>query len=215
MSEHATPLAHQFEEPVQQQEAATLGMWIFLATEVLLFGGLFLAYIIYREQAPLAFSEASGKTMLVPGTINTAILLLSSYFVANAVHLTALGRRREVVLLLLEAILLAMAFLIIKGFEYHHKIEEGLFPGVNFHFAGTQARGVQMFFVLYFAMTGLHALHVAVGATILGVCAVKILFSRYPARLATMVDVSGLYWHFVDLVWVFLFPLFYLISHRS
>ncbi|HEY5895375.1 MAG TPA: cytochrome c oxidase subunit 3 [Chthoniobacterales bacterium] len=215
MSEPTVPLAHQFEEPAQQQEAATLGMWIFLATEVLLFGGLFLAYIVYRDQAPQAFAAASGKTMLVAGTINTAVLLVSSYFVANAVHLTTLGRRKVVVVLLLAAVLLAAVFLVIKGFEYHHKIEEGLFPGMNFHFPGGQARGAQMFFVLYFTMTGLHALHVAVGAAILAVCAGKVLLSPDPARLATMVDVSGLYWHFVDIVWVFLFPLFYLISHRS
>jgi cytochrome c oxidase subunit 3 len=215
MSETTVTFQEQFESAAQQREAAMLGMWIFLCTEILLFGALFLAYTVYRLQNPEAFDEATRHTLIVLGSINTAILLISSFFVAVAVHLAPSGRRRPLALLLWTGALLGVLFLVVKGFEYHHEIADGLFPGPGFHFPGHAPREVEMFFVLYFTMTGLHALHVAIGVLLLAGYGVAALLVRDPSRLATAIDLTGLYWHFVDLVWVFLFPLFYLAGRQA
>lgn len=213
MSEY---VAHQFEDLEQQRESTTLGMWIFLATEVLVFGGMFLAYIVYRIQFPAGFAQGSNETLIWAGSINTAILLISSFLVAIAVHFAPAGSRNLVPLLLGGAAVLGVAFLGIKAYEYTHEIHEGLFPGKHFHFPGTPEPGVEMFFVLYFTMTALHAVHVIIGIGLLAALALRYRLSRDPVRLAPSVDLTGLYWHFVDIVWVFLFPLFYLIArHHS
>lgn len=201
--------AHQFSDAEQQRSAAGLGMWIFLATEILLFGALFLAYTVYRLAYPAAFEEAARHTMIVIGSVNTAVLLVSSFFVAVAVHTAEAGERLRTTLLLRAAALLGLLFLALKGVEYHHEIREGFFPGPSFRLPGA-APGAEMFFVLYFTMTGLHALHVAIGVALLSACGLRVLLARRPAALATTTDLIGLYWHFVDVVWIFLFPLFYL-----
>lgn len=203
--------AHQFVDADQQRSAAVFGMWIFLATEILLFGGLFLAYTIYRLAFPLAFDEAAQHTLIVIGSVNTAVLLISSFLVAVAVHTVEAGERLRTTCLLWAAALLGLVFLGLKAVEYHHEIAEGLFPGPSFHFPEAK-RGAEMFFVLYFTMTALHALHVAIGVGLLFVCGLRILRARRPVALATTTDLIGLYWHFVDVVWIFLFPLFYLIG---
>ncbi len=211
----APPCAPQFETAQQQRQSSLLGMWIFLSTETLLFGGAILCYAIYRMQHPAAFIAAGRHTLLLAGTINTAILLLSSYLVARAVHHIEAGSRAAVTRLLGFAAALAVVFLTIKGFEYTHEIHDGLFPGPAFHIEGDDPHAQQMFFVLYFTLTALHAVHVAIGALTLAVCAWKVHHANDPQRLATMVDLAGLYWHFVDIIWVFLFPLFYLLGRSS
>ncbi|WP_395747402.1 cytochrome c oxidase subunit 3 family protein [Prosthecobacter sp.] len=209
-------VAPQFESATQQRQASLLGMWIFLSTETLLFGGALLGYAVYRMQHAEAFAAAGRHTLLLAGTCNTAILLLSSYLVARAVQRMedeeGRGARAAVPRLLTFAVALGTLFLVIKGFEYAHEIREGLFPGAAFHIEGRDPQAQQMFFILYFTLTALHAVHVTIGMLLLAFCAWKVHRSSAPQRLATLVDLTGLYWHFVDLVWVFLFPLFYLLG---
>jgi cytochrome c oxidase subunit 3 len=209
------PTAHQFESATQQREAATLGMWLFLATEVLFFGAMFLAYTVYRVSYPAVFREASNHTLIVFGTVNTAILLLSSFVMVQAVKAAEMQKRFLAGALLGLTAGLGAVFLVIKGFEYAHEIHEGLLPGRHFQWTGANPHTAQMFFYLYFLMTGVHALHVAIGIALLSVFAMRILITVRVARLTTAIDLLGLYWHFVDVVWVFLFPLLYLAGRHS
>src|SRR5690242_20244596 len=167
------PPAHQFNDAAQQREAATLGMWVFLATEVLFFGGMFLAYTVYRVQHPDVFREASQHTLIWIGAFNTAVLLLSSFIMVLAVHAAKHGRRRAVGMFLAVTAILGTLFLTVKGFEYRHEIQEGLFPGASFSFEGAEPRHAQMFFYIYFLMTGIHALHVLIGVVLLGLFALR------------------------------------------
>ena len=210
---HHPATAHHFEDLEQQQEASQLGMWIFLATEMLFFGGLFVSYTIYRLAYPNVFVEASRYLDVVLGTINTGVLLTSSLTVALAVHYAQRQRQREPTYLFLATLVLGLVFLSIKGWEYFHKFEEGLIPGPNFQWTGPAAGPAQLFFFLYFVMTGLHALHMIIGIGVGSVMAWFIWRGRYLADYMP-VELFGLYWHFVDIVWVFLFPLLYLV-HRA
>jgi cytochrome c oxidase subunit 3 len=208
-------VAHQFNDAAQQREAATLGMWVFLATEVLFFGALFLGYTVYRLRNPEVFLAASNHTLVVIGTINTAVLLLSSFSMVLAVRAAEQRRQLATASLLALTAALGITFLVVKGFEYRHEIHEGLLPGAGFHLAGADPRLAQMFFYLYFLMTGVHALHVAIGVGLLGGFSLRALLTARPERLVTSIDLLGLYWHFVDLIWVFLFPLLYLAGRST
>lgn len=200
-------LAPQFEDLEQQQSADVLGMWAFLATEVMLFGALFLAYTVYRFRYPEAFRLGIHHTDLLLGSLNTALLLTSSLTMAVGVHFQRARRHRMVALCLAITAVLGAGFLGLKFLEYGHHYHEGLAPGLNFHFAGPEAAQLALFFVLYFVMTGLHALHMTLGLGLVGFLA----FRAYRRRSGLMpVTLTGLYWHFVDVVWVFLYPLFYL-----
>jgi cytochrome c oxidase subunit 3 len=214
MSTESAFVAEQFDEPAQQREAATLGMWVFLATEILFFGGMFLGYTVYRFYYPKVFAEASNHTLVVIGSINTAVLLVSSFLMVLAVRAAERRERLYTSLFLALAAFLGLAFLALKGFEYYQEIEEGLFPGAHFRFEGGNPAVARMFFYLYFLMTGVHAVHVTIGIVLLGLTALRVLFATRPERLATTVDLLGLYWHFVDIVWVFLFPLIYLVGRH-
>lgn len=206
----ARSVAEQFDDAEQQAEASVLGMWTFLSTEVVFFGGLFLAYIVYRMTYPEAFAEASHHGNLLLGSINTAILLTSSLTMALAVHASQVGSRKRLASFLLVTVLLGVAFLAVKGVEYRAHISEGLLPGS--HFKPGLPPGTQMFFLLYFVTTGLHALHLLIGCVVLLVLLGMAWGARFSQSYYTPVEVSGLYWHFVDLVWVFLYPMFYLVS---
>ena len=209
-----TLIAEQFETVEQQRHAATLGMWIFLATEVLFFGGLFAAYTTYRYLFPEVFHHASHHLDIFLGGLNTGVLLTSSFTMAMSIWaLRARGRKLSAVLLSITVVL-AVAFLCIKGFEYHHKYVEHLVPGSGFHYEGVDSGHAELFFWLYFAMTGLHALHVMIGVGILSTLAVLVWLGRIAPERYMPVEISGLYWHFVDIVWVFLFPLLYLAGAR-
>jgi cytochrome c oxidase subunit 3 len=207
-------LAHQFDDLEQQRDAANLGMWAFLATEVLFFGGMFLGYAVYRYRFPEAFALASNQMDILLGTINTAILIGSSLTVVLAVHAAQHDRRRALVRLLTLTIFLGLVFLGVKGTEYLHKYEEHLLPGSNFAYPGAHAGAAALFYSLYFAMTGMHALHMIVGIAIFAVLIVAARRGRYTARYHTPVELAGLYWHFVDIIWIFLFPLFYLLGRH-
>jgi cytochrome c oxidase subunit 3 len=213
MANAHTAVAEQFDDMPQQQEAATLGMWTFLATEILFFGGMFLGYIVYRYTYPAAFAEASKHTIVLYGTINTAVLLTSSLTMALAVHAAQEGRTRALLRNLLLTIFLACCFLAVKGLEYHKDLSEQLWPGPHFK-AGLPPQA-QIFWFLYWGMTGLHALHVTVGVGILSVIAWMASRGKVSAYYYNPVDISGLYWHFVDIVWIWLYPLLYLINRHA
>jgi len=204
------PLAEQFEDMTQQHESATLGMWTFLATEVLFFGGMFMGYIVYRHAYPRAFAEASRHTIVLFGTINTAILLTSSLTMALGVRAAQLNLRKSLVAWLALTVLLGLAFLGVKGLEYQQDLREHLWPGPHFNPAlGPQS---QIFWFLYWAMTGLHALHVTVGVVVIGIMTFLARAGRFSNYYHTPIEVTGLYWHFVDIVWIFLYPLLYLVN---
>jgi cytochrome c oxidase subunit 3 len=207
-------LAEQFDDIEQQREAAKLGMWIFLATEVLFFGGLFLGYTVYRFTYGNVFVDASRKLDVVLGGTNTAVLLISSLLMALAVRAAKLEQRRLLVRLLLGTALLGLVFMSIKAVEYHKDYVDHLIPGTNFRWNGADPRNAELFFWLYFAMTGLHAIHVTVGIGVLLVFALMAWRGKFLSGNYNPIEITGLYWHFVDIVWVFLFPLLYFIGHR-
>ncbi len=198
----------------QQRDASSFGMWVFLVTEILFFGGLFLAYTVYRSQYARAFAEASRHLDITLGTFNTAVLIVSSLTMALAVFSAATGRRRALLLFLIATMVLGGVFLGVKAVEYGHKFHDHLVPGAHFRFPGPYAQQAEIFYSLYFAMTGLHAAHMIVGIGILTVLVLQARKDRYGPDYYTPVEVSGLYWHFVDIVWIFLFPLLYLIGRH-
>jgi cytochrome c oxidase subunit 3 len=186
-------------------------MWLFLATEILLFAGLFVCYACYRFLFPDAFAAASRELNLMLGTINTLVLITSSFTAAMAVHYAKEAKNKQVVLMFVLTILMACAFLVIKYFEYKHKFHEGQLPGPYYRYEGIQLPGVSMYFTLYFLSTGLHAFHVIVGMIVLAWVTTKAMRNEFSYRNYTAVELGSVYWHLVDLVWIFLFPMLYLI----
>lgn len=209
---HHPALQHHFETLQQQKEASVLGMWIFIVQEVMFFGGLFTAYMIYRIWYPEAWSEGSRQLDILLGGINTVVLISSSLTMALAVRAAQVGSRKATVNWLLATIGLGLVFVVIKYFEYAHKWELREVPGLNFELAAGHPPQVEIFFSLYFALTGLHALHMLIGFGILAVIARMAHKGRFSPEWYTPVELAGLYWHFVDIVWVFLFPLLYLVD---
>jgi cytochrome c oxidase subunit III len=238
-TEHAPShpaLQHHFENMEQQREAGTLGMWVFLVTEIMFFGGMFLAYVLYRSAYPSAFVAGSNHLDIRLGAVNTGVLIVSSLTMALAVYSTQVGQRRMSIIFLVATMILGMTFLGIKAVEYHDKYRDSLIPGklipgrpfnpaVQEHGApfdphklhlpeGTSVRHVEMFYWIYFALTGVHALHMIIG---IGLLAVMLYFSargRYSPEYHAPIEISGLYWHFVDIIWIFLFPLLYLLGRH-
>jgi cytochrome c oxidase subunit 3 len=215
MHGHHPKLQHHFDDMGQQAEASTLGMWVFLVTEIMFFGGLFMCYLVYRAASPEAFKEASHHLNVVWGTLNTAVLICSSLTMALAVRAaqTSLPPRTQVGWIGATWFLGAV-FLGIKAIEYSDKFRDGLVPGPYFEWHGKYPAGAEMFYSLYFAMTGLHALHMVVGLGIMTVIGAMAWRRQFDSTYYTPVEVSGLYWHFVDIVWIFLFPLLYLIGRH-
>jgi cytochrome c oxidase subunit III len=207
--------AFQFATLPQQHHAAQLGMWAFLATEVLFFGGLIVAYCAYRHGYPADFAAAGRQTRIAIGTVNTGVLLTSSFLAAWAVDAARAGLSRPAAGLLRAAALLGVLFLGLKGYEYLEEFRDHLVPAVDFRFEAIHARGAILFFMFYFVATGLHALHVAIGIVVLLFIARSAGQSAYSARYHAPITVAGLYWHFVDLVWIFLFALIYLPGRSS
>jgi len=207
-----TPLAHHFEDMDQQRETSSLGMWAFLVTEVMFFGGVFVVYAVYHSLYPEGFGEASKKLSVVLGAVNTAVLICSSLTMAFAVRSAQMNRQKQTIRYLVLTILLGSTFLGIKAVEYTHKIHEHLFPGVSFIFDGPHEGSAKIFFSLYFAMTGLHALHMIIGIGLMFWLIGLARRGRFSSEYHSPVENFGLYWHFVDIVWVYLFPLLYLIS---
>ena len=229
MSEHQAtsgvldPLAHQFDDLEQQHDASYFGMWIFLATEIMFFGGMFAGYTIYRHEYFSAFEAGSRLLDWKFGAANTIVLICSSLTMALAVRAAQMGQRKALITFLLLTIVLGMAFLGVKfTFEWTRDWHEHIVPGINFAPQGktlTQLQDakvalphVELFMFFYFAMTGFHALHMIVGIGLLTVLTIMANQGRFSPQRFNPVEGSGLYWHFVDIVWIFLFPLLYLIG---
>lgn len=220
-------LAHHFDTPVQQFDTAKLGMWAFLAQELLFFSGVFVAYGIFRSWYPEMFSAASHQLDRVMGGLNTIVLLFSSWTAAMAVRSSQLGKKNQTSTYIVITIVCAFIFLVVKYFEYGHKFHLGLLPG---KFFGTPAEGIfgpipaghghlpdlpeksHIFFSLYFVMTGIHAVHVIVGIGVFVWILLRNMKGEFSKEFWTPVDISALYWHLVDLIWIYLFPLLYLID---
>ena len=216
MVEHAAAVAHQFDDAEQQRAASTLGMWAFLAQEIMFFGGAFSAYVAYRTLYPDAFAHASHHLDVRLGMFNTAVLIASSLTMALAVYAAQTGRRGWTIAAWLGLTMgLGATFLGVKAYEYAHKFHEGLVPGPAFTYAGPEAPQAQLFFSMYFVLTGLHALHMVIGIGLLAWLVREALRGRYGATYHTPIENTGLYWHFVDIVWIFLFPLLYLIGRHG
>jgi cytochrome c oxidase subunit III len=235
----------QFETLEQQKETSTLGMWIFLMTEVLFFGGLFMTYTINRHAYSAAFGMGGNTLDLKLGGLNTVILIMSSLTMAMSVWAAQVGKKKQVTAFLIATLILGTAFLGVKAIEYKQKYDHHLIPGRSFDISfcvnnpsacGLTASGLeaekkeiaeafardpelnshaQLYFSLYFGMTGLHALHMVIGAGLLVWLIVESLAQRYGPGYNTPVEVTGLYWHFVDIVWIYLFPLLYLIDRHN
>lgn len=207
-------LHHQFDDADQQRVAYTLGMWIFLATEVLFFGGMFTLFTMYYIQHTKAFHAASHHMEVVAGTINTGVLLFSSLTMALAIWNADQGRRSRAIKLFLTTMALGLVFLGIKAVEYTLHFRHNLWPGGagNFEFEEQYRQSAQLFFALYFTMTGLHALHMIIGVAVVALMTTWTAQGRFPPGHTEPLEMTGLYWHFVDIVWIFLFPLFYLIG---
>jgi cytochrome c oxidase subunit 3 len=229
--EHSPYLRHHFANLEQQRETSTFGMWLFLLTEIMFFGGLFCAYLIYRNWYYPAFVAGSHQLSIGLGATNTAVLICSSFTMAMAVYSSEMRWRKALVGWLLATIVLGSVFLGIKAVEYHEKWEKHHVPGLNFSAAGfmhedpnypedkplprDMAEKTQVYFSLYFAMTGMHALHMIIGVSILIILVIRAWGGAYTQGHMTTVENFGLYWHFVDIVWIFLFPLLYLISRHQ
>jgi cytochrome c oxidase subunit 3 len=207
-------VAEQFDDFAQQRSAAQLGMWVFLATEVLFFGGLFLGYTVFRSLHPRDFAAASHHTIVLIGGINTAILLFSSTLMALAVRAAELQNQKQLIWLLLGTAFFGIIFMLLKGVEYYKDWTDHLVPVLNFEWHQPNPGPAQIFFWLYFAMTGLHAIHVTVGIFVMLILALLASTGKFTTGHFTPIEIAGLYWHFVDIVWIFLFPLLYLAGHR-
>jgi cytochrome c oxidase subunit 3 len=196
-----------------RQEAGSgsrLGMWLFIGTEILLFGGLFLLYAVYRARFSAEFHLASRELNRFDGTLNTGLLITSSFLLALGSAEFPAGRARRALLLLGATMLLGVAFLVVKGFEWGSKFRHGIYPSAPELLA--RSPGEILYIGLYFTMTGLHALHVIVGIGVLAGVAVLLARGRVTAERPILLENAGLYWHLVDVIWIFLFPLFYLIT---
>jgi cytochrome c oxidase subunit 3 len=216
MASEARParLAHHFGAIETQRHAERLGMWLFLANEVLLFAGVFSSYALYRLLYPETFKLASAHLDVTLGTLNTVVLISSSLTVAMAHHFAHHDRSRLAGLLLFASVAAGLVFMGVKGVEYAHKLEEGLLPGRFYTYEGLRAPGASMFFTVYFFSTGLHALHVLVGMGVLTWIGVRALRNEFHRNHNMPVELAGLYWHLVDLVWIFLYPLLYLLDPK-
>ncbi len=221
--EHSPELQHHFANMDQQRNAASLGMWVFLGTEIMFFGGMFLAYLVYRLWYFNEFAVGSRSLDLKLGTLNTIVLICSSLTVALGVKAAQQGKRKTLIFLLILTLLFGLAFLGIKGSEWHTKWVEHHVPGNSFNISDLireypnmhlNSGHEQIYFSLYFAMTGLHALHMIVGVGIFTVLLVMAWKGKFGPEYYTPIEIGGLYWHFVDIVWIYLFPLLYLIDRK-
>ncbi len=212
---HAPHLQHHFVSSEQQFSAAKLGMWLFLITEILLFSGMFVAYTVYRVWHPEVFALSSELLNPVMGGLNTIVLLTSSLTVALSIRSAQLDDRAALVRNLLFTLLLAGVFLVVKYFEYTAKFEHGIFPGAHFEPHGDYTKYnvpfAPQFFSIYFVMTGIHGVHVIVGMGVISWMLVRARRGDFSSAWYTPVELTGLYWHLVDIIWIFLFPLLYLI----
>lgn len=208
-------LEKQYDDPVQQRNAATLGMWLFLSTEILFFGVLFASYTICRVLYPDGFAAASRETDMLLGSVETAVLLVSSSFIAMAVRAVKLDQRRLAVWLLFSTAAFGVMFLVLHGFEYYAEYTEHLVPDLDFARSGPYARSIELFFCLYYFITGFHSLHVFVGISVITGLGIRVARGTFGPQRYTTLELAALYWHLVDIVWIFVYPLIYLVGRAG
>ncbi len=215
--ERPSHVAHQFDDADQQLKSSTLGMWVFLLTEIMFFGGMFGAYTVYRSMYPHAFASTSKYMDPHWGAINTAVLICSSLTMALAVRSAQIGAKRALIWFLIVTMIFGACFLGIKFYEYHLHWVDHKVPGFGFEYKEKPAyfHQAQILFCFYFFMTGFHALHMIVGLTLMSVLLTMSIRGRFGPHYYTPIEIGGLYWHFVDIVWIFLFPLLYLIGEHA
>lgn len=209
---HDSRLQHHFATFEQQFDATKIGMWLFLATEVLLFGGLFVGFALQQAAHPQAFFEAHHHLDKRLGALNTVVLLISSFTMVMGVWAAQHGRRTALIRYLIVTLVCAGIFLVVKAFEYEHKIHEGLLPGLFYSHRGDTVPNQFIFFSFYFMMTGLHGIHVLAGMGAITWVLIRAIKGEFDSTYYGPVDLVGLYWHLVDLIWIYLFPLLYLIT---
>ena len=212
VEEKKSHLLHHFVDSDQQFEASKMGMWVFLVTEILFFGGLFAAYIVYRAWYPDLYLQASEELDTFWGAVNTAVLIGSSLTVAMAIRSAQLNQIKGLIINLYITIGLAFTFMVIKYFEYAYKFEKGILPGSYYSYEGIAHEKANIFFSIYYMMTGLHGIHVIIGIGLMIWLVVKAKKKVLHSGYYTPVEITGLYWHLVDVIWIFLFPLLYLID---
>jgi cytochrome c oxidase subunit III len=209
---HSPNLQHHFSDVEQQKDSAKMGMWLFLATEILLFGGLFCAYAIYRAWHPEMFLNAHRFLDVKMGMINTFVLITSSLTMALSIRSLQIDKKKHAVWYLVATLVFACVFLIIKYFEYSHKFHLGQLPGKYYTFTGIEGTNPHIFFSIYFTMTGLHGIHIIIGILVIARMLYRTITNHFSSEYYTPVEMTGLYWHLVDLIWIYLFPLLYLIG---
>lgn len=211
-SSHPAHVQHHFVDSDQQFDSAKMGMWVFLVNEILFFGGLFCAYIVFRAWYPELFTMAAEELNTFWGAVNTVVLIGSSLTVAMAIRSAQKDQMKGLKINLLITIALACVFMVIKAFEYSHKFELGIFPGQYYTFTGIDHPQAHIFFSIYYMLTGVHAIHVLVGIGLIAWIYRRASKGEFSSEYYTPVEITGLYWHLVDLIWIFLFPLLYLIE---
>ncbi len=204
--------AHHFDSAEHEFESAKQGMWVFMVTEVLMVGGLFVAYAIFRGLYTEMFKEAHRLLSVQLGATNTVVLLISSLTMAMSISAAQRGQKSKSIALLVTTFLCGCCFLVVKFFEYSHKFHEGTLPGGNYHYAELKDPHAALFFSLYFMMTGVHAFHVIVGMGLIAWLIKRSTANEFGPNYYTPLELVGFYWHFVDLVWIYLFPLLYLVG---
>lgn len=208
---HDPNLQHHFATKEQQFDTTKIGMWLFLATEILMFGGLFAGFAYMQSRFPEAFFEAHKHLQVPLGTLNTIVLLISSFTMVMAVHKAATNKQKQLIAYLTITIVCACMFLVVKYFEYSHKFHDGLLPGRFFSNTEDPTGHQFIFFSFYFMMTGLHGIHILIGIVVLLWLLRRAIRGDFTSSYYTPVDLVGLYWHLVDVIWIYLFPLLYLI----
>lgn len=209
---HHPHLSHHFKSLDQQFSAAKLGVWLFLATEILMFGGLFVGYLIFHAKFPEMFAEGASHLDWKLGAVNTIVLLVSSFTMAISIHYAQVGKNENSFYCMAITIICALIFLCIKYVEYTHKFHLGLEPGALFSFKGAQHENLALYFSFYFLMTGVHASHVIIGIGLIAWSMYRLKRGDFDPEYYTFIEGTGLFWHLVDLIWIFLFPLLYLVG---
>lgn len=212
-SSKTKPLAHHFSSYEQQSSAGTLGMWLFLCTEILMFGGLFVGYVIYHSLYPEIFKAGSEFLDWKKGGINTVVLLVSSFTMALSIYFAQKDKKRACCISLILTLFCGLLFMLIKYMEYSHKMHVGIFPGKFFTYTGDgNVEGLALYFSFYYLMTGLHASHVLLGMGLIGWALYRVFINKVHSHHYKPLEYVGLFWHLVDLIWIYLFPLLYLVE---
>ena len=212
MSTDKHHFAHHFKDALHEFITSKEGIWLFMVTEILMFGGLFVGYFIMHAIYPEMFAEGASHLSWKMGAFNTVVLITSSWTMAYSINLIQTGKSKQANATLAITILCGLIFMVVKYFEYTHKIHAGLLPGNFFHYADAKASNLSMYFGLYFCMTGMHGFHVLIGMSLIGWVLYRNMRGDFNEHYYTAVEGVGIFWHIVDLIWIFLFPLLYLVG---